>query len=400
MNIPQHLLSMPCQRLYHLSHSPINYYFNPSPRDFVVREIPLYEASGSGEHLILYVRKKGISTFELLDILSSVLGCKVRDIGYAGLKDKMATTYQYISIHHSLQARLSQALPYLESRQIKILSLIPHHNKLKIGHLRGNMFFVRLKKVNPQNAHKINCILAQIAHSGFPNYFGDQRFGKEGDNFVQGRMLGYKQEDKKLQEQHLFFSTSKKTKNKKLSNFLISSYQSHLFNLWLKTRIQFSQILRNFTPNEVLEALHTPILPLLNPFAKYCNKALLQDLQKQPTFFVLLPGDVMCHYPHGKMYVCDNQNMESQRFFQHEVSPMGALCGSKLFSAHDIALKFEDGFLDHELYAIGSRRYAWVWASEISSHYKEQEAHYELCFSLPKGSYATVFLESLLYVSD
>lgn len=368
--------SAPAKRLSHLTHSPIDCHFNASPRDFVVREIPLYEPSGSGEHLFACVRKRGLSTFELISTLASALHCKARDIGYAGLKDKAATTYQFLSFHRSLEGNLTRALPFLESKQIKILSLTPHHNKLKIGHLRGNAFFMRLKKVTPSAASKLHSILQILEKSGFANYFGNQRFGKEGDNFLQGANLAH---------------TPKKRKSK-LDNFLISSYQSHLFNRWLNARIELARIVQGFTSSEVLHALST--LPSLAPLRAHLTKPMIQAMQGGA--FPLLQGDVMCHYPHGKMYPCEDVEAESARFSAREVAPMGALCGSKLFSARGAAQALEEGFLDSALQAIGSRRYAWVWASEISAHYIEQKAHYELSFTLPKGSYATIFLENLL----
>ncbi|AAP78112.1 tRNA pseudouridine(13) synthase TruD [Helicobacter hepaticus] len=368
-------------RIYPFTHTPIECYFNTSPRDFVIKEIPLYEPSGSGEHLLLYVRKKGLSTFELLNILSSSLGCRVRDIGYAGLKDKAATSYQYLSIHRSLQNRLESALPHLHSQHIKILTITPHNHKLKIGHLKGNSFFMRLKKVSSNNATKLHSTLELLAHSGFPNYFGNQRFGKEGDNFQSGKAI----------------SEHKLTlKNKKISNFLISSYQSHLFNAWLSSRIQLAQILRSFKPNEVLRALQSPNFPTLHTFAKSCTPQLIKTLQSQKQPFVILQGDIMCHYPFGKNFVCDDTLIESTRFLQKDIAPTGALCGTKFTHSKCLAYDIEEQFLDSQIKANGTRRYAWVWAENIEGRYIPQEAHFELHFHLPKGSYATIFLESLL----
>ena len=85
-------------RLYPLSHAPIHFHFRQTPADFVVTEIPLYDFSGEGEHLILKVRKKALTTWQMLETLSSHLGIRVRDIGYAGLKDRDAMTVQYISL--------------------------------------------------------------------------------------------------------------------------------------------------------------------------------------------------------------------------------------------------------------------------------------------------------------
>lgn len=75
---------------------------------------------------------------------------------------------------------------------------------------------------------------------------------------------------------------------------------------------------------------------------------------------------------------------------------MGALCGAKLLGAQGLALALENQFLDSEVNANGTRRYAWVWAEDVQSKYIEQKAHFELQFFLPKGVYATTFLEALL----
>lgn len=377
---PSIRLSNP-KRLYPFTHSSIQCYFKPSARDFAIKEVPLYDASGSGEHLLIYVRKKGLSTFELLHILSSALGCKVRDIGYAGLKDKAAISHQYLSVHRSKLGALESALAFLESQQIKILSITPHNNKLKMGHLKGNHFFVRLKKVSPTSALKLQTTLEVLIKSGFPNYFGFQRFGKDGDNHKQGEAIA---------KRKMLF------RNKKIGQFLISSYQSVLFNAWLASRVQLSQILKGFTPKEALEALKHPSLPYLNPIAHLFSLEILKILQKQPQIFTLLPGEVLCHFPFGKTFICEDVSIESTRFYSKDIAPMGALCGAKLLSAQNLALAFENQFLDSEVNANGVRRYAWVWAEDVQSKYIEQKAHFELQFFLPKGVYATTFLEALL----
>ena len=81
-------------RFYSLGHASIDFRFKQSPRDFVVEEIPLYDFSGEGEHLVMFVRKKSLSTMEMVGIFARFLGIKNRDIGYAGMKDKHAMTKQ------------------------------------------------------------------------------------------------------------------------------------------------------------------------------------------------------------------------------------------------------------------------------------------------------------------
>ena len=84
--------------LYALTHAPINAYFSKNSDDFVVREIPLYAFSGQGEHLIIEICKKDMTTQEALHALSEISGVKMRDFGYAGLKDKQGMTTQFISM--------------------------------------------------------------------------------------------------------------------------------------------------------------------------------------------------------------------------------------------------------------------------------------------------------------
>lgn len=361
--------SLPQRRLYHLNHANISFVFTPNTRDFVVKEIPLYEASQSGEHLMLYVRKKGLSTFELIKILSNTLGIKSKHIGYAGLKDKAPTTYQYLTIPKACELNLSQSVQTLEEKNIKILDIKAHCNKLKIGHLRGNEFFVRLKKVTPIEYRKIQNALQTLENEGFPNYFGAQRFGNEGDNFLQAKTI------------------KKNPYDKKLARFLHSSLQSHLFNAWLCKRIEFSKIFAHFSMKEIAKIPEISNLGL--------NTKALQALYNQTHFFKIFCGDVAKHYPHGKLFHIKEPKEESLRFIKREIIPTGALSGVKLFNAQDIAQKIELPFLDSTLREIGSRRYAWVFVENLKIEYKPQDAQMELFFYLPKGSYATVLLEAI-----
>ena len=362
------------RKLFHLSHTPIDFYFHPSIRDFVVREIPLYEASGVGEHILVLVRKKGLSTFEMVEILSNVLGIKSAQIGYAGLKDKHATTYQYISIPRSCESKLHN--PILQERGLKVLECRAHTNKLRVGHLKGNSFFMRLKKITPIEAQKAINALEILKLSGFANYFGNQRFGRDGDNYQEGEKI---------------LEDLRNVRNKKIARFLVSAYQSHLFNLWLIERMRLNTIIESCTLKELVGNTHN--YGVLDSVLH--NKEMLHILKDQAQFFKLLPGDVALHYPYGKTFVIDDVMRESERFCARQIAPSGALYGKKLFAPQGVALEIEQSFVDSRLQEVGSRRYAWVWAQDISYTYKPEVAQFELCFTLPKGSYATIFLETL-----
>ncbi len=87
----------------YLNHSKIDVVFKQNKDDFVVTEIPLYEFSGEGEHLVLKIRKKDLATWDAIEILAKYLNCSSREFGYAGLKDKNAMTVQSISVHRKYE---------------------------------------------------------------------------------------------------------------------------------------------------------------------------------------------------------------------------------------------------------------------------------------------------------
>ena len=347
-------------RLYIYNHSPIEFYFKQNPENFVVKEVPLYEFSGEGEHLVLYIRKKNLSTFELVKKIAKHLNIKEKEIGYAGLKDKNALTYQYISVHKKYEKELNN----LDIEGVKILDATYHQNKIRIGHLKGNSFFVRLKKVDSVNAKKIDEVLKNIKNYGMPNFFGYQRFGRDKNNFKDGKDI---------------LDGIKKERNPKLKRFLVNSYQSHLFNLWLSKRVEISRLIEEFSLNELVDLVNIP-------------KDELKQIKSQTHPFKLLYGDIMQHYPYGKLFEFEYD--EYERFLKRDISITGLLSGKKTKKAINLARIYEKDF-DEELNLAGSRRFAWVFAEDIEGTYKEIEAWYELNFYLPKGSYATVLLEEI-----
>ena len=349
-------------RFYSLGHSSIDFHFKQTPRDFVVEEIPLYEFSGEGEHLILFVRKKSLSTLEMVSMITKHLGIQNKEIGYAGLKDKHAMTKQYISLHKKHE----EALESFSHDGIKIVSKTYHNNKIRIGHLKGNRFFIKIKKVNPTSAVKIDEALKNISDLGMPNFFGYQRFGTDGDNHILGEKIA---------------KGEKKERNVKVRKLLISAYQSHLFNLWLSRRLEINTLVKNFKSSE-LEAL-------LNMPAQEIEK-----LKKQKHPFKMIPGDIMEHYPHGRLFDFDGSDEDVERFLSRNISPTGLLCGSKVKTSSSLAGIIEKDF-DDEINADGARRYAWVYPTDIEGRFKPVEAQYEMNFTLPKGSYATVLIEEI-----
>jgi len=340
-----------------------DFIFNPSPRDFTVDEIPLYAFTGEGEHLILHVRKKDLTTWEMIGIIARFLDIKVKDIGYAGLKDKHAMTMQYISL---LAKGNEERLQSFSHDKIKILSMQRHNNKIRTGHLKGNRFRIRLKKVLGVQKNKLDSVLKWVKANGVPNYFGNQRFGNDGNNWQEGKAIV----EGKL-----------KMRNRKTKSFLLNAYQSYLFNGWLSKRMELSMLLASFSEAEVEQLWQLP-------------EGSLVGTKQQPHFFKLLEGDLMMHYPFGRVFELDSLESEASRFGAFDIAPSGLLAGKRVSRANGIAGMIEQEF-DVEIGENGARRYAWIKVTDIKKTYVEEKAHYELEFTLPKGSYATNVLDVL-----
>ncbi|GAA8707216.1 tRNA pseudouridine(13) synthase TruD [Helicobacter pylori] len=362
--------------LHAYNHASIDFHFNSSARDFCVHEVPLYEFSNTGEHAVIQVRKSGLSTLEMLQIFSQILGVRIAELGYAGLKDKNALTTQFISLPKKYAPLLEKNTHNLQERNLKILSLNYHHNKIKLGHLKGNRFFMRFKKMTPLNAQKTEQVLEQIAQFGMPNYFGSQRFGKFNDNHQEGLKI--------LQNQTKFA-------HQKLNAFLISSYQSYLFNSLLSKRLEISKIISAFSLKENLEFFKQKNLNI--------NPNTLKALKNQAHPFKILEGDVMCHYPYGKFFDALELEKEGERFLKKEVAPTGLLDGKKALYAKNLSLEIEKEFqhnlLNSHAKTLGSRRFFWVFVENITSQYIKEKAQFELGFYLPKGSYASALLKEI-----
>jgi tRNA pseudouridine13 synthase len=189
------------------------------PEDFLVREIPAYEPEGSGSHAYALVRKRGLTTRDLVSALQSQ-GLGEKEIGVAGLKDKHALTEQWLSVP---QAR-SHALDWLEQVPgVEVLERSRHRNKLGIGHLKGNRFTIRVRDTDAGAAERARAVVAELESRGLPNYFGPQRFGRFGTNAIDGlRVL----RGERVPGGH------------RLKRFFLSALQSLVFNRLVALRIE------------------------------------------------------------------------------------------------------------------------------------------------------------------
>ncbi len=202
----------------YLVSSKIDFGFIQTPKSFFVEEIPARSFGQKGRFAIVKVKKEGLSTWEMVKILGSFL--QESQIGYAGLKDKNATTIQYLSLPASYLRRLAK----FSHPRIQILQIQRSNTPLRIGDLLGNRFGIWIDRIDEKKFGWLQKTLDKIAQKGLPNYFGYQRFGQNALEQARALIDGE------------FF-----TKDKKLERMLLFAYQSNLFNRWLDERVRMSE---------------------------------------------------------------------------------------------------------------------------------------------------------------
>lgn len=153
--------------------------------DFIVEELPAFEATGEGEHLLLTIRKRGMNTVFCAERIARWAGIDVRDVSYAGLKDRHAVTTQRFSVR--LPKKTAPDTVLLDSAECTVLDAAWHNRKLARGALNGNRFTLVLRGLKGDLPALDMALQALNAH-GVPNYFGEQRFGMEQANV--GKALG------------------------------------------------------------------------------------------------------------------------------------------------------------------------------------------------------------------
>lgn len=150
-----------------------------SPEDFVVDEILGFEASGTGPHALLTVRKRGANTEWVARELARAVGCKPFEVGFAGLKDRNAVTTQHFTVPRG--KRTAAELVGIAGEGYEVLASAEHQRKLPRGALAGNRFEIVVRGVDAP-AGTLGERIGRIAAGGVPNYFGPQRFGRDAGN--------------------------------------------------------------------------------------------------------------------------------------------------------------------------------------------------------------------------
>ena len=159
------------------------------PEDFLVDEQPLYQPNGKGEHLYLFIEKREQTTSDVLRKIARAFRVANGEVGYAGLKDKHAVTRQHFSVRLPKPGADADGLAAAQASGLKVIWSERHENKLRRGHLAGNRFVIRIRKVEPSRVIHVKRILDRLTQTGAPNYVGEQRFGYRGDNHEVGARI-------------------------------------------------------------------------------------------------------------------------------------------------------------------------------------------------------------------
>ncbi len=323
--------------------------------DFIVDEIPAYEPCGEGEHTFFRVEKRGISTPLLMKEIAQKLNVSVDNISSAGLKDTFAVARQTLSVHNVSP----EIIEGLSLNAAQILWVSRHTNKLRTGHLKGNRFTIRIRRVGPSAAAIAAPILEMLASRGVPNAYGEQRFGNRGDNHLIGEYL--LRNDRKNLIAH-----GVRRPSYQMKGFFISAFQSSLFNQYLLLRMD------SHSMDDVLK------------------------------------GDIARKEDTGGLFSVEDTAGDRLRVKAWEISPTGPIYGYKMMQAVDHAGELEasllaDKGLDLQSFravkAKGSRRPLRYRPGDLT-WFQDGDDALAVAFTAPKGSFATLLLHELMKTAE
>ena len=315
------------------------------PEDFRVDEDLGFDLDGAGEHLWVRIRKTSANTAWVARKLSEITGKRQKDIGFAGLKDRHAVTTQWFSLPDTvcdINLKLGDLLPGIE-----ILEVVRHGRKLRRGALRGNYFRIRVREAEG-DIQSVESVLSEIRTHGVPNYFGEQRFGRAGNNVQQARKM---------------FQGQYRPRNRNEKSLLISAARSEIFNRVLAERV------------------------------------------RQANWNRALSGEVLQLAGSNSVFTVDVIDAEIiSRTAQFDIHPTGPLWGrGRLMSSGEVA-KIETSVADSEpelrngLEHAGLKQERRPLRLPVPDLEVEQEndATWVFSFFLPAGSYATSVMRELV----
>ncbi|MFZ9034691.1 MAG: tRNA pseudouridine(13) synthase TruD [Francisellaceae bacterium] len=313
--------------------------------DFIVDEELGFSLTGEGEHIWLYIEKEGRNTQDVIRDIARFSGLKRSDIGYSGLKDKHATTRQWLSLYYPGKQDIDWQ--HFDSEGVRLLIIKRHNKKLKIGTHKSNHFHIIIRDLNYRH-DDIKQRLESISQNGFINYYGQQRFGR--DN---------------LEKAQAFIDGQIKLKNHKDRGFLFSVIRSFLYNRYIDKRLETFGRLE----------------PLNGDIVGFCDGR---------TFFRVQEGDIP-----------DIQ----ARLTQKELAVAAPLIGKpgKLFYEDEALAFYQDFNQKHDAMVAFLKadfelafRPMICHPQQLSFDFDETENLLTLNFSLPSGAFATTLIDQLI----
>ncbi len=387
------------------------------PEDFFVEEIPAYEPSGSGEHLYLFIEKRGKGTLEVVQSVARHFSVKRSAVGYAGLKDKHAITRQRLSVY--LPGQDETQFGPLTVPGVEVLHSARHGNKLRRGHLRGNRFIIYIRDVDPARLHDAQQVLERLAGSGVPNRFGEQRFGTRRRSDELGRLLLKNDAEGFLQAMLGVEDFDSPRQRRAHEAFAKGNYDRSL-ELMPRANLAERDVLRAMkqgkTPFEAVRAIHDSSRRfLVSSFqSRLFNQVLHARLKIGRTR--LQEGDLAFRHDNGSVFRVTPQEDEAAlraREERLEIVPSGPLWGPNMIVPDGVIGELERRALDEagvtlddfttcalvdDAARLGQRRPLFVPIYSPTAEAGEDElGPYIKCrFELPRGSYATVVLEEII----
>jgi len=373
--------------------------------DFCVEELPLYPACGDGEHLYVTVEKRGLTTFDLLRRLARDLGVAERDIGYAGLKDARAVTRQTVS----LTGVSPEQVAALTIPGVTVLASARHRNKLRLGHLAGNRFAIRIRGVAPDAGERALDILHVLADLGVPNRFGAQRYGIFGTSHRIGRAI--LRQDFATAAQLVIGDPATIEHpgwRQAAIAFAAGDFPGALATLPGRCRDERALVhalIAGKSPRDAVLRLPRKLLRLyLSAYQSSLFDRLLE--MRLDSLHRLWHGDLACKHVNGACFSVTDAEAEQPRADAFEISPTAPLFGYKVTLATGAAGLLETALLEKEEITLGAFRLGphLDMAGErrplrvpLGSPDATQEGDsLRVTFDLPRGSYATTVLAEVM----
>ncbi len=376
------------------------------PEDFLVEEIPLRPPTGRGDVTRVQIEKRATPTFDVLLFLSKAVKVSERRIGYAGLKDARAVARQYVSVPKVAPERFHG----LRHPKFRVLSAERDAKALKIGHLKGNRFTIRVRDPNLERVDAARTTLERLVSRGMPNGYGTQRYGVRQDGHLLGRamvredwggfmdlLLG----DPAPSEMNPSVREARRCYD---AGDLEQAYA--LFPLkhrWEKRALKV--LMRGGSPRDAFEIIGSgPKRIWLSAWQSYLFNCILHRRVQDDTFDRLEPGDLGWLHGSGALFQADEHDADLAR--RHRASPTGPLLGydprvptGRPGEIEREVLEAEgadaEAFRTSHCRARGGRRPLRVRLREATLAV-ESDGSVVVRFVLPPGAFATVVMEHLM----